>query len=82
MTATDGESFYATMRTGPVASRLPSKAGAMFAGVDGESGTTAATIARAAAIHCSKDKTDVASFFFFSLLDLCLRCVLLNSHVS
>ena len=33
MTATDGESFYATMRTGPVALRLPSKAGAMFAGV-------------------------------------------------
>ena len=32
-TATDGESLYATMRTGPVASRLPSKAGAMFAGV-------------------------------------------------
>ena len=32
-TATDGESLYATMRTGPIASRLPSKAGAMFAGV-------------------------------------------------
>ena len=29
----DGKSFYATMRTGPVASRLPSKAGAMFASV-------------------------------------------------
>ena len=31
--ATDGESLYAMMRTGPVASRLPSKAGVMFAGV-------------------------------------------------
>ena len=31
--ATDGESLYATMCMGPVASRLLSKAGAMFTGI-------------------------------------------------